>query len=135
MLGGGRADDRDHGLSRRPLGVLALLRVELERKSDIKKQNSNRIIVFLSFLIYSFLTRFDFPASGQAVVTGVVSSPPPRFLRSIFIAHRVQQSHCSSMFSSCVANSRSRALRKLICVQEKSQHECTRVCTRGDSNS
>ena len=35
--------------------------------------------------------------SGQAVVTGVVPSPP-RFLPSIFIAHRVQQSHCSSIF-------------------------------------
>ena len=31
------------------------------------------------------------------MVTGVVL-PSPRFLPSIFIAHRVQQSHCSSMF-------------------------------------
>ena len=31
------------------------------------------------------------------MVTGVVPSSP-RFLPSIFIAHRVQQSHCSSMF-------------------------------------
>ena len=31
------------------------------------------------------------------VVTGVVPSPP-RFLPSIFFAHRVQQSHCSSIF-------------------------------------
>ena len=31
------------------------------------------------------------------MVTGVVPSPP-RFLPSIFIAHRVQQSHCSSIF-------------------------------------
>ena len=30
------------------------------------------------------------------MVTGVVP-PPPRFLPSIFIAHRVQQSHCSSI--------------------------------------
>ena len=42
------------------------------------------------------LAHFYFPASGQAVVTGVVPSPP-RFLPSIFIAHRVQQSHCSSI--------------------------------------
>ena len=42
-------------------------------------------------------SRFYFPASGQAVVTGVVPSFP-RFLPSIFIAHRVQQSHCSSIF-------------------------------------
>ena len=38
-----------------------------------------------------------FPASGQAVVTRVVPSSP-RFLPSIFIAHRVQQSHWSSIF-------------------------------------
>ena len=31
------------------------------------------------------------------MVTGVVPSPP-RFLLSIFIAHRVHQSHCSSIF-------------------------------------
>ena len=31
------------------------------------------------------------------MVTGVVPSPP-RFLPSIFIAHRVQQSHCLSIF-------------------------------------
>ena len=42
-------------------------------------------------------SHFYFPASGQAVVTGVVPSPP-RFLPSIFIAHRVLQSHCSSIF-------------------------------------
>ena len=42
-------------------------------------------------------SRFYFPASGQAVVTGVVPSPP-RFFRSIFIARGVQQSHCSSKF-------------------------------------
>ena len=46
---------------------------------------------------FSFYAHFYFPASGQAVVTGVVSSPP-RFLPSIFIAHRVQHSHCSSIF-------------------------------------
>ena len=40
---------------------------------------------------------FYFPATGQALVTGVVPSAS-RFLPSIFIAHRVQQSHCSSSF-------------------------------------
>ena len=48
---------------------------------------------------FFFLSHFHIPASGQAVVTGVVPAPPsPRFLPSIFIAHRVQQSHCSSIF-------------------------------------
>ena len=46
---------------------------------------------------FFFSSHFYFPASGQAVVTGVVPSPL-RFLPSIFIAHRVQQSHCSSIF-------------------------------------
>ena len=44
-----------------------------------------------------FFTHIHFPASGHAVVTGVVPSSP-RFLPSVFIAHRVQQSHCSSIF-------------------------------------
>ena len=42
-------------------------------------------------------THFYFPVSGQAVVTDVVPSPP-RFFPLIFIAHRVQQSHSSSIF-------------------------------------
>ena len=46
---------------------------------------------------FFFLTHIYFPASGQAMVIVVVPSPP-RFLPSIFIAHRVQQSHCSSIF-------------------------------------
>ena len=46
---------------------------------------------------FFFFSHFFFPASGQAVVTGVVPSPP-RFLPPIFIAHRVQQPHCSSTF-------------------------------------
>ena len=49
-----------------------------------------------AFFFLLFFSHFYFPASGQTVVTGVV--PSPRFLHSIFIAHRVQQSHCSSIF-------------------------------------
>ena len=48
------------------------------------------------FFFFFFFAHFDLPASGQAVVTGVIPSPP-RFLPSNFIAHRVQQSHCSSI--------------------------------------
>ena len=50
-----------------------------------------------SDIFFFFSLALYFPASGQAVVTGVVPSPP-RFLLSVFIAHRVQQSHCSSTF-------------------------------------
>ena len=48
------------------------------------------------FFFFFFFAHFYFPASGQAVVTGAIPSPP-RFLPSIYIAHRVQQSHCSSI--------------------------------------
>ena len=44
---------------------------------------------------FFFSHTFNFSASGQAVVTGVI--PPPRFLPSICIAHRIQQSHCTSI--------------------------------------
>ena len=55
-------------------------------------------LLFLCFCIFFLHTCvIYFPASGQAVVTGVVPSPP-RFLPSIFITPRVQQSHCSSIF-------------------------------------
>ena len=49
-----------------------------------------------TFFFFFFFAHFYFPTSGQAVVTGVIPSPP-RFLPSIFIAHRMQQSHCSSI--------------------------------------
>ena len=53
--------------------------------------------VGMFFFVLVFFSHFYFPASGQAVVTGVVP-PPPRLFPSAFIAHRVQQSHCSSIF-------------------------------------
>ena len=54
------------------------------------------LIIRSNFFFFFFFAHFHFPASGQAVVTGVIPSPP-RFLPSIFIAHWVQQSHCSSI--------------------------------------
>ena len=39
-------------------------------------------------------------SSGQDVVTGVVPSPP-RYVPSIFIARRVEHSHCSSIYIEC----------------------------------
>ena len=78
-----------------------------------------------------FVSHFHFPASGQAVVTGVVPSPPPRFLPSIFIAHRVQQSHCSSIFhrvllTHALALSASQFVNK-----KKSQRICTSMQSAG----
>ena len=58
---------------------------------------------FSSSLLLSSSTRRRFypqRSSGQAVVIGVVLSPP-RYVPSIFIAHRVQHSHCSPIFIEC----------------------------------
>ena len=55
---------------------------------------------YFSFLFSSSWSHFYCPASGQAVVTGVVPSPP-RYVPSVFITHRVQHSHCSSIFIEC----------------------------------
>ena len=51
---------------------------------------------FFSLFFFRSL-HFYFPASGQAVVTGVAPFSP-RFLPLIFIPHRVWQSHCTSIF-------------------------------------
>ena len=77
------------------------------RAHIVATSSSSRLPVYL-FLVhfqgeghvfFFFFSHFYFPASGQAVVTGVVPSPP-RFLPSIFIAHRVPAIpllvHCSS---------------------------------------
>ena len=67
--------------------------------SLFSERNGRRaaVVRLREFFRFFFSHYFYFPASsGQAVVTGVVPSSP-RFLPSIFIAHRVQQSHCSSI--------------------------------------
>ena len=58
-------------------------------------------VCFFFFFFFSH-TYIPFPASGQAMVTGDVVPFPPRFLPSIFIAHRFQQPHCSSVL--CMPN-------------------------------
>ena len=58
---------------------------------------------FVSSLLLSSSTRRRFyrqRSSGQVVVIGVVPSPP-RHMPSVFIARRVQHSHCSSIFIEC----------------------------------
>ena len=81
-------------------------------------------------LFVRFVFTLVFPASGQAVVTGVVPSPP-RFLPIIF--YRVQGSTIPLPvdFSSSVAFSRSRAFCKSICAQEKVPTNLTSVNTKG----
>ena len=55
------------------------------------------VFFFFALIGFCFSSHFYFPASRQAVVTGVVPSPS-WFLPSIFIAHGVQQSRCLSNF-------------------------------------
>ena len=73
----------------------------VERRTVLREHRTIRhtpsVRQTLCFLFFVFFTHIYFPASGQAVVTGVVPFPH-RFLPSVFIAHRVQQSHCSSIF-------------------------------------
>ena len=61
-----------------------------------------RFFLFFCFFLcvsrkFFFFSHLYSPALGQAVITGVVPSPP-RYLPSLFIAHRVQQPHCTSVF-------------------------------------
>ena len=82
---------------------------------------------------FFFPARFYFPASGQAVVTGVIPSPP-RFLPSIFIAHRVQQSRCSSIVHRMLLT-HALALSASQLSTRKSPNEFIQACTRRGSNS
>ena len=81
--------------------------------------------------ILLFFTHIYFPASGQAVVTGVVPFPP-RFLPSIFIAHRVQQSHCARRFFYRMLLTHSPALSaSQFVLEKKSQLNYTSVHSAG----
>ena len=62
--------------------------LQKEPKADSKHQQRELLSLNqqIGMSIFFFFSNFYFPASGQAVVTGVVPSPP-RFLPSIFIAH------------------------------------------------
>ena len=91
-----------------------------------------RVFLVLDVPIILLLTLYT-PAPGQAVVTGVVISPP-RFLPLIFIAHRAQQSHCSSIFHG-VLLTHALALSASQFVHKKKSHEFIRGCTRRGSNS
>ena len=52
------------------------------------------------------------------MATGVVPFPP-RFLPSIFVAYRAQQSQCLSIFHRVLLLTHDLAFRKSICAQEK----------------
>ena len=70
------------------------------------------------FVFFFFPTHIYFPASGQAVVTGVVPSFPP--VLAFNFSSRIGFSDPMLVDSPpSVANSRSRAFRKSTCAQEK----------------
>ena len=71
------------------------------------------------FFFFFFFTLIYFPASGQAVVTGVVPSDRPPVLAFNFCRANGSAIPLLVDFSSSFANSRSRAFRKSICAQEK----------------
>ena len=61
--------------------------------------------------------------------------PPGWFLPPIFIAHRVQQSHCSSIIACFSHKTHALELSASQFEHKKKSHEFIRVCTRGGSNS
>ena len=78
----------------------------------------DRIIFFFLFFLHAFTSQLLDKPCSQALVTGVVPSPSPGpHLRFFFIVHRVQQSHCSSIFNRV---SLTCAFRKSICARKKS---------------
>ena len=52
----------------------------------------------LSVVFFTSPHTSSFPASGQAVVTGAIPSPPGSCLQFLSRIYRVQRSHCSSIF-------------------------------------
>ena len=71
----------------------------VKNSGEIRKFGTLRIegYFFIFYFYFSHTFTFQLLDNLNTVVTGVVPSPL-RFLPSIFIAHRVQQSHCSSIF-------------------------------------
>ena len=91
------SDPGSHSGPSSPLPTTVHAFIFIGRRIQHFLPSSTRVEFYLPTLIFIFCSHFYFPASGQAVITGVVPSAP-QFLPSIFIAHRVQQSHCSSIF-------------------------------------
>ena len=79
---------------------------------------------------FFFFAHFNFSDSGQAMVTGIIPSPP-RFLPSIFIAHRVQQSHCPSIVHRVLLTHALALSASQIVHKEKSQRNYTRMPSAG----
>ena len=112
--------------------------VRLEREvrvvvCDATSTSSYRLHTFF------FFSHFYFPASGQAVVTGVLPSPPrhrcPPFSSPVltfdFIAHRVQQSHCSPIFHRALLTHALALSASQFVHKKKSQRICSSMHSAG----
>ena len=75
--------------------VLVLLSNLVKRHNVFLYLGSNDKL--FAMLLKLFANLFNSRNFVKVMVTGVVHSPP-RYVPSIFIAHRVQHSHCSSIF-------------------------------------
>ena len=92
------------------------------------------MLFLLRFFVTFFFVHFSHTSTFQLLDkpwSQVSSLLPPRFLPPFFIAHRVQQSHCSSMFhrmllTHALALSASQFVHK-----KKSQRICTRMHLAG----
>ena len=96
---------------RHPAHSVPVLIVYPSEIQALWSQNDDRDTAY-----FFLLSRFYFPASGQALVSGVVPSPVPclQFLSRIGFGIPTDP-----LFSSNVANSRSRAFHESIHAQEK----------------
>ena len=104
---------------------MSVVKTVKSRRALLTALEQVRAHFFSFFFIHIYI-----PASGQAVVTGVVPSPPP-FLPSIFIAHRVQQSHCSSIFHRVLLTHALGLSASQFVHKKKSPRIYTSLCTRG----
>ena len=86
-------------------------------------------ITVFCFLFLYFWAHFNSPASGQAVIEGVISSPPGTCLP--FLQRREFSIPTARQVSSNVVNLRSRAFRESIWAQQNVPTNFGRECTRG----
>ena len=87
-----------------------------------------------SILLFSHTSTFQFMDNKPWSQVGVVP-PPPRILPSVYIAHRVQRSLCSSIFyRMLLTHALAFSAPQVNMCARKNSHDFIRVRTRGDSN-